>query len=170
MDVSYLDDEEKKVLQKIFYKFNDDQNLGVDAMLQKLNNQSDKARNQLDIDDYLSDKEKSMLETLNKKSNNTRNEIIEDEKFLNKSLSKLANIWALKMREVINDLTTFFHNVGTNYQQYFSDINNVNNWWTGIVTLIIELYHIFTKNKRSIYVGATLIFLSLMIYLILITS
>ena len=124
----------------------------------------------LDIDDYLSDKEKSTLKTLNEKSNEARNKIIEDEKLLNMSLSKLTNTWALKMREVINDLTTFFYNIGTNYQKYFTDINNVNNWWTGIVSMLIELYRIFTKNKRSIYVGATFIFLSLMIYLILITS
>ena len=123
----------------------------------------------IDVTDYLSYDERENIDFLNKSSNKIRDEIIKSRDFLNIPLSKLFKIWADKMNHILEDLAIFFKNT-RNYSNYFEDINDVNNWWRGILKILSEFSYIMVKDERSIYFGITLIMLSIGIYFIQISS
>ena len=123
----------------------------------------------IDVKDYLSYDERKNIDFLNNSSNKIRDELIKSRDFLNIPLSKLSKIWASKMNNILEDLAIFFKNIRT-YSNYFEDINDVNNWWRGILKIISEFSYIMVKNERSIYFGITLIMLSIGIYFIQISS
>jgi len=126
-------------------------------------------RNIFDVSKYLSDKERTLLNNLNNTSNNISNINIEKEDFINKSLKSIFEEWSNKMNAIIKDLIYFIHNVKT-YYVYFKDIDETKNWWNGVVRFIGDLITIFTKKGRTIYVGLSFLILSLLTYIIQITS
>ena len=93
----------------------------------------------IDVKDYLSYDERKNIDFLNKSSNKIRDELIKSRDFLNIPLSKLFKIWASKMNNILEDLAIFFKNIRT-YSNYFEDINDVNNWWRGILKIISDSY------------------------------
>ena len=77
--------------------------------------------------------------------------------------------WADTTIYIMIDLTNFFNNL-SRYKSHFNDIDDTNNWVSGISKMLKKLYSIFTKKQRTIYMGFTLILLSFALYVIQITS
>jgi hypothetical protein len=63
------------------------------------------------------------------------------------------------------DIISFMVNIG-NYQKYFSDIDDSNQWFTGIITILRDFFKIFRKEQRSLYVGFTILIISIMLWYI----
>jgi hypothetical protein len=56
-------------------------------------------------------------------------------------------------------------NIG-DYQKYFTDIDQTNQWFTGIITILRDFMNIFRKDQRSLYVGFTILIISIMLWYI----
>jgi hypothetical protein len=123
----------------------------------------------LDIADYLSNKEKTTLDALTQGANVLKAEGTTDDDLLNISISELFTNWANKMQEILTDFTGLISKLNK-FSAYFNDIDNPRNWWVGGRKFLSEFITIFTKEQRSIYFGITLVIISIMIYIIQITS
>ena len=56
-------------------------------------------------------------------------------------------------------------NIG-DYQKYFNDIDQNNQCFTGIITILRDFMNIFRKDQRSLYVGFTILIISIMLWYI----
>ena len=121
------------------------------------------------LDSKLSEKEQKELRILNKKSNKLRKQIKKNDDPLNMSIREFMRNWADTTIYIMIDLTNFFNNL-SRYKSHFNDIDDTNNWVSGISKMLKKLYSIFTKKQRTIYMGFTLILLSFALYVIQITS
>ena len=121
------------------------------------------------LDSKLSEKEQKELRILNKKSNKLRKQIKKNDDPLNMSIREFMLNWADTTIYIMIDLTNFFNNL-SRYKSHFNDIDDTNNWVSGISKMLKKLYSIFTKKQRTIYMGFTLILLSFALYVIQITS
>ena len=121
------------------------------------------------LDSKLSEKEQKELRILNKKSNKLRKQIKKNDAPLNMSIREFMRNWADTTIYIMIDLTNFFNNL-SRYKSHFNDIDDTNNWVSGISKMLKKLYSIFTKKQRTIYMGFTLILLSFALYVIQITS
>ena len=121
------------------------------------------------LDSKLSEKEQKELRILNKKSNKLRKQIKKNDDPLNMSIREFMRNWADTTIYIMIDLTNFFNNL-SRYKSHFNDIDDTNNWVSGISKILKKLYSIFTKKQRTIYMGFTLILLSFALYVIQITS
>lgn len=121
------------------------------------------------LDSKLSEKEQKELRILNKKSNKLRKQIKKNDDPLNMSIREFMRNWADTTIYIMIDLTNFFNNL-SRYRSHFNDIDDTNNWVSGISKMLKKLYSIFTKKQRTIYMGFTLILLSFALYVIQITS
>ena len=125
--------------------------------------------NEYVLDSKLSEKEQKELRILNKKSNKLRKQIKKNDDPLNMSIREFMRNWADTTIYIMIDLTNFFNNL-SRYKSHFNDIDDTNNWVSGISKMLKKLYSIFTKKQRTIYMGFTLILLSFALYVIQITS
>lgn len=121
------------------------------------------------LDSKLSEKEQKELRILNRKSNKLRKQIKKNDDPLNMSIREFMRNWADTTIYIMIDLTNFFNNL-SRYKSHFNDIDDTNNWVSGISKMLKKLYSIFTKKQRTIYMGFTLILLSFALYIIQITS
>jgi len=121
------------------------------------------------LDSKLSEKEQEEIKKLNSKSNKIRKNIKKNEDPLNMSIRDFMRNWADSNIYIMIDLTNFINNL-SKYKSYFDDIDDTNNWGSGILKIINKIYTIFTKKQRTIYIGFTLILLSFALYIIQITS
>jgi hypothetical protein len=84
---------------------------------------------------------------------------------LNMSLRDLFKEWIKQTLNTIMDIISFMVNIG-DYNKYFSDIDETNQWFTGILTILRDFLKIFRKDQRSLYVGFTILIISLMLWYI----
>jgi hypothetical protein len=84
---------------------------------------------------------------------------------LNMSLRDLFKEWSKNTLNTIMDLISFMVNIG-NYSKYFTDVDQTNQWFTGILTIISDFFKIFRKDQRSLYIGFTILIISLMLWYI----
>jgi hypothetical protein len=117
----------------------------------------------------LSNREKTELKLLNNKSNMLRKIIKTKDDPLNMSIKDFFRNWADTIIYIIVDLTSFINTI-SKYKGHFDDIDDTNNWISGINSIFAKLYKIFTKKNRAIFVGFTLILISFALYIIQITS
>jgi hypothetical protein len=82
---------------------------------------------------------------------------------LNSSLRDLYKLWATRNLETVNDIIKFMVNIG-NYSSYFQDIDETKQWFSGIINILKDFINIFKKEDRSIYVGFTILIISIMIW------
>ena len=115
----------------------------------------------MNIENYLSEKEKKNLNMLNTKSNIINKKLLDSNNVLNLSINEVIKIWSGKMQEILNDLINY------NYKKDFKNIKTVLDYLTVIATIFKK---IFIKNNRSLYSGITFILISLFIYIIGISS
>jgi len=84
---------------------------------------------------------------------------------LNMSLRDLFKEWTRQTLNTIMDIIAFLVNIG-NYNKYFTDIDQTNQWFSGIIAIISDFFKIFRKDQRSLYVGFTVLIISLMLWYI----
>ena len=123
----------------------------------------------LDIDKYLTKDERKTLAKLNDKSNEIRETINDKEDPLNMTLTALFRKWATINMDTIIDITNFISNI-SNYRNYFDDIDETGQWYTGIQKILADFSKIIIENNRPIYLGITLIFLAFALFIVQITS
>ena len=87
---------------------------------------------------------------------------------MNLTLNTIIKNWANVNSLVFSELIIFFSNI-RKYSEYI-DEENTNSFLIATKHFIEDLFHIFNKNGRLLYIGITLILISLMIYFIGITS
>lgn len=133
-----------------------------------MNNQ-DIYNNSKDINILLNKDEKKKLNTLNKKSNKINQIKQLESDFMNKSLREIYINWGKVNMSIIEDLVTFSNEIN-NYSKFFNDLDDSTNILTGIISILKDIYDIFTKNDRGIYVGITFIIFSILYYMIGISS
>ena len=85
------------------------------------------------------------------------------------SIKEIYYNWKINLKNIIDDLTKFFYGLDK-YNSNFNDIDDPNKWWIGIVNVLKDLYIILTKKERGIYVGILFIIISVMMFIIQITS
>ena len=84
---------------------------------------------------------------------------------LNMSLRDLFKEWTRQTLNTIMDIIAFLVNIG-NYSNYFTDIDQTNQWFSGIIAILSDFLNIFRKDQRSLYVGFTILLISLMLWYI----
>tara|TARA_Y100000385_G_C12915077_1_gene559976 strand:- start:463 stop:855 length:393 start_codon:yes stop_codon:yes gene_type:complete len=122
-----------------------------------------------DIKMKLSNEELKKIASLNKLSNAVNKRIKNDDHIMNMSIKNVIKLWAKNNIDILVDITKFLSNF-KKYNQYFDDIDETKLWFDGIKIIITDLFVIFTKEKRIIFVGITLLLLSFGLYIIQITS
>ena len=115
----------------------------------------------MNIENYLSKKEKQNLNMLNTKSNIINKKLLDSNNVLNLSINEVIKIWSTKMQEILNDLINY------NYKQDFKNIKTILDY---LIVIINIFKTIFIKNNRSFYSGITFILISMFIYIIGISS
>ena len=121
------------------------------------------------LNTYLNKSEVNNLKNLEKLSNKSKKITEFNSDIMNLSINEFIDRWANNNIDIFTDLVKFMSGL-RNYKGYFNDIDQTGNWTTGIYVIIKDFVNIFTKEKRSIYFGITLILISLLLYFIQITS
>lgn len=122
-----------------------------------------------DIKMKLSNEELKKIDSLNKLSNTVNKQIKNDNHIMNMSIKNVIKLWAKNNIDILVDITKFLSNF-KKYNKYFDDIDETKMWFDGIKLIISDLFVIFTKEKRIIFIGITLLLLSFGLYIIQITS
>ena len=122
-----------------------------------------KSTNLNDISLNLSLEEREYLNKINDKSNEIRRGLSMKKDFFNLSLTEILNRWATVHNEILADLSKI------SYSNKWS-MNRVDLWWDNIFLLLDNIIKSVVKEERLIYVGISLIIMSILIYLIQITS
>jgi hypothetical protein len=113
----------------------------------------------------LSQNEQQELERLNTLSNTLQKSAEGYRDPLKMSLGDLMKEWANKNMEAVVDFMNWISDL-SKYSDYFDDIDNTKQWFSGIVTMVRDFFSIFWKQQRAIYVGVTLVFFAFFIYMI----
>ena len=87
---------------------------------------------------------------------------------MNMSLNVLINNWANVNSIVFSEIVVMFADIHK-YTNYVKE-DNANSILVAINYFIKDLFDIFTKDGRVLYIGLTLILISILIYFIGITS
>lgn len=115
---------------------------------------------------YLNSKETAELTYLNKHSNQAQTSIQKRSDPLNQSVRSLVQTWASVTVQIFVELVKWFSNIPSVYGKYFDENDSTNEWYVGLQRMLVDLTRLLTKEGRSIYVGATLVMLSLMLILL----
>ena len=121
------------------------------------------------LNTFLNDGEIANLNKLEKISNKSRKIDEFNRDILNLSVRDLVQNWANENVNIFSDVVFFMSSLNK-YKGYFRDIDETNNWTTGVYQILKDFSDIFIKDMRSIYFGATLVLISLLLYFIQITS
>ena len=120
------------------------------------------------LNTYLNANEISELKYLNEQAEKA-NELIKDKTdIMNLSLNELINNWANVNSKVFSDIVIFISNIGK-YREYIEDEDS-NSFLYAFQNLLSDFIKIFYQEGRLLYVGMTLILISVLIYFIGITS
>lgn len=110
--------------------------------------------------DYLTERERKILEETNSLANKANDNKVAD--FFNLSLNQILQNWSNNMQAILVDLTE---------ELYLDEsIRKTDNIYQFINVFSNKLWQILTKDFRIIYFGLTLIFISIVIYFINISS
>lgn len=110
--------------------------------------------------DYLTERERKILEETNALANKANDNRVVD--FFNLSLKQILQNWSNNMQAILVDLTE---------ELYLDEsIRKTDNIYQFLNVFSNKLWQIFTKDFRIIYFGLTLIFISVVIYFINISS
>ena len=109
---------------------------------------------------FLSDNEKT-LKLVNDKSNLLTDTLAERKNIFNKTLKTIITEWSIHHQKMLSDSVELVKemNKPKNY-------NNYNNWWDFLLKYLGDFMKIITKEDRMIYTGITIIFISILLYLV----
>ena len=108
------------------------------------------------IDSYLTEHEKKMLKKLNQTANFLNDTKRKD--LFDISLNGILKEWSFIMANIFHEISTMIY-----VNKYIKVSDNIYEFATYIGR---DIWNIFTKENRLIHVGATLIFISFVIYFI----
>ena len=117
------------------------------------------------IMEYLSEQEKKTLESLNKVSNTLNNQTAFIKDILNKPIHEILQNWSLSQQHILHDLIKVFEN-----KNIIEEIQNDSHWWNPIFKTCKQIYDIFSKDDRMIYMGMTIVFIALILVFVNITE
>ena len=120
------------------------------------------------LNTYLNANEISELKYLNEQAEKANESIKDKTDIMNLSLNELINNWANVNSKVFSDIVIFISNIGK-YREYIED-DDSNSFLYALQNLLSDFTKIFHKEGRLLYVGMTLILISVLIYFIGITS
>jgi uncharacterized membrane protein len=113
-------------------------------------------------EEYLTKRERKILEETNALANDASERQTEQMDLFHLSLKQLLRNWSNSMQAILVDLTDTL--------DINKDLKNTNNIYEFMVVFFNKLWNIFTKEYRIIYFGMTLIFISMVIYFVFISS
>lgn len=116
----------------------------------------------LNYEDYLSDNEKQTLKKINSTSNKLHKQFLKQQDFFNLSLNDIIHTWSSHHLEMIEEIIYLLNSM----EDYES--NNIMGYIGYFVTGIIKIIN--KKSDRLIYLGITLIILSICFYFMSITN
>lgn len=120
------------------------------------------------LNTYLNSDEVKELEYLNNIAEKT-NESIKDRTALgNLTVNEILKKWSNVNMQVFIDLVNLFSNIDK-YSSIIDDEQS-NTIFKAMLTFLSDLRYIFIKDKRAVYIGMTLILVSILFYFIGITS
>ena len=125
------------------------------------------SKNMIELDypqpsDYLNDDEKRFLEKTNILANAIQGEQRQKQDFFSLSLHDLLSNWSNNTQGILIDLT--------NELDIQQALKNTDNFYEFIVSISKQIWQICTKNYRIIYFGMTLVFISIMLYFIMVSG
>ena len=117
---------------------------------------------------FLNSNELEELKYLNTKVEDISESVKNRTDIMNLSLNELINNWANTNSTVFSELVVMFADINK-YSSYVRE-DNANSILVAISNIIKDLSIIFSKDGRLLYIGITLILISILIYFIGITS
>ena len=111
-------------------------------------------------EDNLTERERDILKRTDQLANRANNNKVID--FFNLSLREILVNWSNNMQGILIDITE-----EVNIDNIIKNSKNIVDFFK---TLLFQLWLIFTKEFRIIYFGMTLMFISILIYFITISS
>ena len=110
---------------------------------------------------FLSSNEKKTLKLVNDKSNLLSDTLQERKNIFNKTLKNIVTEWSVHHQKMLADTVLLVKDMHKpeNY-------NNYENWWDYLLKYLGDFINIITKDDRMIYTGITIIFISLLLYLV----
>jgi len=117
---------------------------------------------------FLNSNELEELKYLNSQVENIHESKKSKTDIMNMSLNVLINNWANVNSIVFSEIVVMFADIHK-YTNYVKE-DNANSILVAINYFIKDLFDIFTKDGRVLYIGLTLILISILIYFIGITS
>tara|TARA_B100000963_G_C22537086_1_gene630311 strand:- start:240 stop:632 length:393 start_codon:yes stop_codon:yes gene_type:complete len=120
------------------------------------------------LNTYLNANEISELKYLNEQAEKANESIKDKTDIMNLSLNELINNWANVNSKVFSDIVIFISNIGK-YREYIED-DDSNSFLYALQNLLSDFMKIFHQEGRLLYIGMTLILISVLIYFIGITS
>ena len=123
----------------------------------------------VDLDDkfydiYLSNEEKQALTYLNKKSNKIREDI-----------SSINNIENISIRQIFNNWTKINNDIINEFIEHLNNFFNYNNkedeqWYQRYIIFIKNILDTITKGDRLLYVGVSVVLISILTNFIIVSS
>ena len=111
-------------------------------------------------EDNLTERERAILKRTDELANRANDNKVID--FFNLSLREILVNWSNNMQGILIDITE-----EVNFDNIIKNSKNIVDFFK---TLLSQLWNIFTKEFRIIYFGMTLMFISILIYFITISS
>ncbi len=110
---------------------------------------------------FLSENEKKTLKLVNDKSNLLTDTLAERKNIFNKTLKTIITEWSVHHQKMLADTVLLIKEMHKpkNY-------NNYANWWDFLLKYLGDFINIITKEDRMIYTGITIIFISILLYLV----
>ena len=121
-------------------------------------------RKEIELDKYLTEDERKRLVELRRLAEESRGAIEEQYNPLNMSVRQLIQRWVLIHQLIIREFVELTSNFQSKYSIYFQDIDQSKQWFQGIMMVFRDVAGILSKEDRGIYVGITLILISLWLY------
>ncbi len=112
--------------------------------------------------EYLTTRERDILKETNALANTASDQKMEQFDLFHLSLNQILKNWSNSMQAILVDLTDTL--------DINKDLKNTANMYEFMVVFFYKLWNIFTKEYRIIYFGMTLIFISMIIYFVFISS
>ena len=144
-----------KCLYEIYHSSHSDlSNVNNEFMKQQIMNSKN-------YDNFLSKDEQKTLKLVNEKSNLLKEKKNVNNNFFNKSVKDLITEWSYHHQNMLDEVTKL-----TKKMNSMQDVDKTNSWWNYLKQFCFNFIEIITKDERLIYTGITIVFISLLLYLI----
>ena len=141
-----------------------------DTQINKMKAENDLLRSLLannkdaNLENYLSDKEKTTLNNLNTLSNKLTEQSAFVKDVLNQPVRNIIHNWSATHQDILYDTIDLFSN-----SNIVDNVKNTNKWWGPIGKILKDLLYIFTGGERMFYMGMTVLFIGLIFVFVNIT-